>query len=239
MTTLILYVFHEFNNRVDYFLKNAIFQDDKVDFLIICNNTEITFDVPEYVKVLKRNNIGYDFGGWSDGLFHDELYKKYDSFIFVNSSVLGPFIPSYFLGKWTDIYLNGLKNNIKLFGTTINTCGDPLNKSHVQSYIYSMDRETLEYLIQCNIFSTNNYVTTFNDAIWQKEVLMSRKIIENGWNIGCLHKYYNDVDFTFKTKKPGEYKICFLGDIMFQQHYDSKFWNILQLVFIKGNRVKI
>ena len=62
MTTLVLYVFHEFNNRVHYFLKNAIFQDDKVDFLIICNNTEITFDVPEYVKVLKRNNIGYDFG---------------------------------------------------------------------------------------------------------------------------------------------------------------------------------
>jgi hypothetical protein len=99
---------------------------------------------------------------------------------------ISPFLPSYFIGNWTDVYLNGLKNDIKLFGSTINTCRDPLNKSHVQSYIFSIDKITLEYLIKCEIFSITNYAKTFNDAIWQKEVLMSRKILENGWIINYL-----------------------------------------------------
>ena len=114
------------------------------------------------------------------------MYNHYDKFIFVNSSVIGPFLPSYFIGNWTDVYINGLKNDIKLFGSTINTIGDPLNKSHVQSYIFSMDKITLKYLIKCEIFSITNYAKTFNDAIWQKKVLMSRKILENGWIINYL-----------------------------------------------------
>ena len=112
------------------------------------------------------------------------MYNHYDKFIFVNSSVIGPFLPSYFIGNWTDVYINGLKNDIKLFGSTINTCCDPLNTSHVQSYIFSMDKITLEYLIKC--LSITNYAKTFQDAIWEKEVLMSRKILENGWIINYL-----------------------------------------------------
>jgi hypothetical protein len=133
-----------------------------------------------------RDNIGFDFGGWSDALLTNDLYKKYTHFIFVNSSVIGPLTKPYkmidglwkcfsdSMVKWTDIYLNGLTNEIKLFGSTINTCTDP-NKSHVQSYIFSMDIETLKYLIDCEIFSIRQMAKTFTDAIWNKEVLISRK----------------------------------------------------------------
>ena len=56
------------------------------------------------MKVLFRDNIGYDFGGWSDALLLNDLYKNYDYFLFVNSSVIGPFIDNYLKIKWTDIY---------------------------------------------------------------------------------------------------------------------------------------
>ena len=171
------------------------------------------FSIPNYVKTLFRDNIGYDFGGWSDALLTNNLYKNYDNFIFVNSSVIGPFIPSYYNDKWTSIYLNGLKNNVKLFGSSINTCCDPLNKSHVQSYIFSMDKPALQHLIHCDIFSMTNYATTFADAVYDKEILMSRKIIENNWNIGSLFNYYKDIDFTFKHGLD-EYNIEFLDDII-------------------------
>ena len=235
---LVLYVFHIYNDRVKNFIENCIFYDENVDFIIISNDTNNIFKVPDYVKTLLRENIGYDFGGWSDALLTDNLYENYDNFIFVNSSVIGPFIPSYYKDKWTDIYINGLKNNIKLFGSTINTIGDPLNKSHVQSFIFSMDKTTLKYLINCEIFSITNYAKTFHDAIWKKEVLMSRKIIENNWNIGSLFSYYKDVDFTFSCKKPSEYNMPFLGDIMFQPAKDT-LWNVYDIVFIKGNRVNV
>jgi hypothetical protein len=233
---LVLYVFHIYNDRVKHYIENCIFDDENVDFIMISNNMNNKIDVPKNVKTLFRENIGYDFGGWSDALLTNKLYENYDNFIFVNSSVMGPFIPLYCKGKWTDFYINGLENNIKLFGSTINTLGKPLTSAHVQSYIFSMNKTTLEYLISCEIFSTTNYAKTFNDAIWQKEVPMSRKIIENDWNIGSLLRIYKNVDFTFKTKKPNEYNIKFLGDIMFKDSRNS-IWNEYELIFIKGNRI--
>ena len=237
--TLVLYVFHEFNERVESFLRNCIFEDDKIDFMVISNNMDTVLDVPDYVKTLRRDNIGYDFGGWSDALLTDNLCANYDRFVFVNSSVIGPFVPSYFGGRWTDIYLDGLKNNVKLFGSTINTCGEPLTTSHVQSYIFAMDKTTLDFLIDGGIFSTT-YETDFQDCIVQKEVLMSRKVIENNWNIGSLQPDYKDVDFTFRAKKPEQCnnESLFRDDIMYQQ-FRNVVWNEYELVFVKGNRVKV
>lgn len=237
--TVVLYVFHEYNERVRSFFHNCIFEDKNIDFVVISNNKNIVLDVPGYVKTLHRDNIGYDFGGWSDALITDNLYETYENFIFVNSSVIGPFVPSYYEGRWTDIYLNGLKNNVKLFGNTINTCGKPLTVSHVQSYIFAMDNTTLDFLIDCDIFSTK-YVTNFQDCIFQKEVLMSRKVIENSWNIGSLQTCYKDVDFTFRGKKPEDCnnKSLFLDDIMYQEFRNSE-WNEYELVFVKGNRVSV
>lgn len=235
---LVLYVFHIYNDRVKHFIDNCIFEDENVDFIIISNDKNNVFTVPDKVNVLFRDNIGYDFGGWSDALLTNNLYENYDNFIFVNSSVIGPFIPSFCKDRWTDIYLNGLQNNIKLFGSTINTLGKPLSFSHVQSYIFAMDQNTLQFLINCEIFSTIIYENSFRGAIWNREVLMSRKIIENGWNIGSLLPNYKDVDFTFTDKSPEEYNVQFLDDVMFPEFRNSV-WNEYELVFIKGNRIDI
>lgn len=236
MKTLVLYVFHEYTDLVDNFIKKGIFYDDNVDFVVISNDKNREFDVPYYVKKIARDNTGFDFGGWSEALLSNNLYKEYDHFICVNSSVLGPFVPDYYKGKWTDIYVNELQENTKLFGSTINTLGDPINQSHIQSYIFAMDKTTLEYLIECEIFSISNYAVTYHDAIWKKEVLMSRKIIEKGWNIGSLFPLYKNVDFTFSDKKPEDYDIVFLEDVMWVHNNLTHVWNEYQLVFIKGNR---
>jgi len=229
--TLVLYVFHNYNNRVEYFINNCIFKDDKVDFIIICNNKNINFSAPDYVKIIIRDNIGYDFGAWSHGLLDNNLYENYDKFIFVNSSVSGPYLRDKNI-KWTDIYLNGLQNNVKLFGSTINTLPHILDP-HVQSYIFSMEKETLEYLIICKIFSITEYSLTFDDAIYNKEVRMSREILKKGGNIGSLLKQYNDVNF---TKKISNVKLY--DDIMYPQ-YRGILWDEYDLVFIKGNRMGI
>ena len=233
---LVLYVFHKMNDRVEHFIKNCIFFDKNIDFIIISNGKNNKFDVPSYVKTFFRDNIGFDNGGWSDALLTNNLYKNYDKFIFANSSVIGPFLSSDYKGRWTDKYINGLKGNVKLFGSTINTSRCPLTRAHVQSYIFSMDKKTLEYLIKCKIFSMTNYAKNFNEAIFQKEVLMSRKIIENNWNIGCTMLYYKDVDFRHKEYQYKDFKKCQVGCLM-QERYMNKIWKLEELVFIKGNRI--
>jgi hypothetical protein len=214
---LVLYVFHEYNNRVEQFFQKAIFNDKNVDFIVIINNLKLKLQYnafPSNVKFFIRDNIGFDFGGWSDALLTNNLYKNYKYFIFVNSSVLGPFINSDYKGNWTDIFINGLQeNNIKLFGSTINTLRNPRDASHVQSHIYSMDIITLEYLIECGIFSMTKYCASYIDTLWMREVQMSRRIIANNWNIGSLMTHYKNVDFTFSNKKISDYNIIFLEDI--------------------------
>lgn len=233
--TLVLFIFHVFNSRCQNFIDKCIFEDPNVDFIVISNDKNAKFEVPSYVTKFFRDNIGYDFGGWSDALLTNNLYKNYSNFIFINSSVVGPFLRPDFKGRWTDIYLNGLKGNIKLFGTAINTMGLPLTNSHVQSYVFAMDKETLEYLISEGIFSNTEYVKSFGEAISKKEILMSRKVIENGWNIGSLFPLYEGVDFTFRTKAPEDYNIKFQNDIMYDKFF-GYLWTEYQLVFVKGNR---
>jgi hypothetical protein len=274
--TLVLYVFHEFNNRVEYFINNSIFKHPLVDFIIIYNNnsnnniihTKLREMIPEYVNVIVRENLGYDFGGWSRALFNplnnyndDEkyLYEKYKYFIFLNSSVIGPFVPIYYKKKWTDIFIEQLNeqnsnNNVKIIGPTINACGGmagiyvPVEHgAHVQTYLFCIERNTLDFLIKEKIFENENenknlinyYKNmTFNDAI-RKEISMSRKIIENGGNIGSMLKMYINVDFTFKNKTSEQYKknnIIFYGDIMYKDAI-NKLWSEYDVVFFKGNRI--
>jgi hypothetical protein len=236
--TLVLFVFHIYNYRVKHFIDHCIFKDDNIDFVVISNDLHIRLNVPDYVTTIIRDNIGYDFGGWSYALLATRLYEQYDTFIFVNSSVYGSLLETKTPYKWTDLYLSGLTGNTKLFGNTINTCEDPINKSHVQSYLFSMDKQTLQYLIDCGIFSITHYVGTFTDAIVHKEIQMSRKVIDRGWNIGSLMRYYQDVDFTFSSKQPEEYGIRFLDDVMYPK-YLNRAWDLRQIAFIKGNRFGI
>lgn len=219
--TLVLFVFHQVNNRVINFINKCIFEDEGTDFVMISNDMNNVFEVPHYVKKIFRENVGFDFGGWSYALFLNDLYKNYDKFIFVNSSVIGPFANEK---KWTDYYLDGLDDDVKLFGSTINCSIFP----HVQSYIFAMGRECLDLLISKQVFTLDGLSTiSFVDTIHLKEVGMSRHVVANGWNIGCRHKCYMGVNF--------RENVYIYGDIMYP-HYRNNLWTDKELVFIKGNR---
>lgn len=242
--TLVLFVYHIYNQRVKHFIQRAMFYDPNVDFVLISNQGFVPKFVPPYVKKVIRPNVGYDFGGWSHALLMNsaadpekKCYEYYNRFLFVNSSVMGPFLTPGFVGRWTDLYFNGLTENVKLFGSTINGMNDPQNNAHVQSYIFAMDKETLQHLIDSAIFSTTNHAKTFHDAIVQKEIAMSRRVIERGWNIGCLMPQYAGVDFTFQTRPVSSYTNPWV-DVMNVESRNVA-WTEYQLVFIKGNRFEI
>jgi hypothetical protein len=64
---------------------------------------------------------------------------------------------------------------------------------------------------------------------------MSRKIIENNWNIGCLIPIYVDIDFRSQFDCN---KLTILNDLMLPQ-YKNVYWDEFDLIFIKGNRFGI
>lgn len=272
MKILVVYVFHEYNQRVKYFIENAIFKDEIIDFIIVCNDKDFKINnIPTYVKYINRENNGYDFGAWSYALLTDNLYKIYTHILCANSSIIGPF---NYKDKWVYKYIEGLKDNIKLFGSTINIYNNNnfiineneidvnnntlnklklnndhdtieiytndfknlFNRSHLQTYIFALDVNTFEFLIKCKIFTLNNEnYKDIQDVIHNKEVQMSRKIIENGWNIGCFHSMFKDFDFTFKNNI-AKNTLLYYEDMTYDI-FNNFLWKKEDLIFIKGNRV--
>ena len=180
---LVIYVLHEMTYLADKFFNNAIFKDENVHFLVVCNKLSLKLNLPSYVEVINRENIGHDFGAWSQGLL---THTEYDYYICVNSSADGPYMPLNYTKKWTDIYIDGLKeNNIKLFGSTINCCihkwtsqYEYLHGPHVQSYIFSMSNDTMKYLSSEGIFSLTEFISDKIKVIFLKEILLSKKILD-------------------------------------------------------------
>jgi hypothetical protein len=240
MKDLVLYVYHEINSNVLFFLEKGIFKDDNTDFIFINNGCKEKLNLPEYILYFERENIGFDFGAWSDVLLTNDFYKKYDRFMFVNSSVLGPFIPQYYNDKWVNIFWNGLKNNVKLFGCTINN-GNIFGKvngthnSHVQSMVFCLEFQTLVFLIEKGVF-TKNYYSDKDKLIIDCEIGQSQFIIKNGWNIGCLMKHYQDYDFVDLNKNK---HVKLLGDIQYEKAYFGNTIHPYEVIFLKTNRIKI
>ena len=194
---LILYVFHKMNSNVEYFLQHGIFKDARYKFVIIINNKTLSINAPDYVDVINRPNIGHDFGGWSQAVLSD-TYKEYDNYVFINSSVVGPFVAEGYTKRWPERFLELLDKDTKIVGTTINTADyvsrDPRNSSHVQSMTYAITRNTLDYFIKLGIFGTTMPKNKV-ELIQNHEVRMSRAILDSGFRIKCMMDYYRDIDF--------------------------------------------
>jgi lipopolysaccharide biosynthesis protein len=236
MKTLVVYVFHKQNEFVDTFLKYGIFQDPQVDFVMVCNDPTLKLDVPSYVTYMNRENKGWDFGGWSHGLLTNDRYKNYDTFICINSTAMGPFLPRWCTKTWVDVFCDELGDNVHLVGPTINCIRSPRHSAHVQSYCFAMTRTAMDRLIESQIFSVTKFSKDKIDAVNSYEIRMSREIIAAGWNIAALVYYPREIDWTFKDKTPEELGIAFLGDIAFPGWFYQQTVHPYECVFMKANR---
>jgi hypothetical protein len=207
---LILYCYYEKNNiyknNLELFLKFGLYNE--CDYLFIINDN-LSVKIPEQnnIKVMFRKNEDYDFGAYNHALTTIDT-NKYSYYFFINTSVRGPFIPTYINLKWYQPFINLLKDDVKLVGTSINILNTNSNESnafynitkftrpytHVQTQMFAMDKECLNFLISKNIFKNNNY-NIYVEFIAIKEILMSQLVLKNNWNISCIIPEYQNIDY--------------------------------------------
>lgn len=236
MTTVIFYTFNCVNENVMFFINNGLINSEKYKFVFIINDEHLVVNVPEWVDTINRQNIGYDFGAWSQAVHN---YRNYDKYMFINSSLYGPCVPCYADRNWIDILTSKLSDSVKLFGCTINTanqvgCQDPSNNSHVQSSCFCTDTVGLNILIDQHIFdvdSTNNMPKL--EIIETREIKMSRIIINHGYNIGCMLDRYKDVDF--RDCKQYDSRI-FITDVYYNHMFANGYTNKYEILFVKTTR---
>ena len=235
----VIYVYRETESskrNLQLFIENGIYKNDEIYYVFAINDHILSIPVPnaKNIKILKRENIGHDFGAWADCLNTlDSNNMSFKHYIFMNDTVAGPFLPRYInKEKWYKMFCSLLSIDVKLSGLTINH--DPWNigrpdMQHVQSMMFCTDQTGLQ-ILKRDIFSyrpaefQNIYKKSRKNFIIKFEIGMSQKILNQGYKIAALY-----VADALKKKT---------GDVWYDDKYFGSTINPFETMFIKANRVK-
>jgi len=205
MNSVIIYTYFSSPSadyNLNFFVKKELSYKDNIDYIIVINgykcNETIEFPNLDNLTILKRENIGYDFGGHNYALEHIEINsKKYDYYFFMNSGVIGPIIPHYLTEThWTNIFIKKINKIVKLVGTTI-VCLPHTDAGgygpKVEGFFFMVDNIGLNLLKnQQNIFC--NHSDKYS-AIVNGEYGLSNCILANGFSIDCMLPKYQNIDW--------------------------------------------
>ena len=230
----------QYKNNLEYFISNGGILPFVTYYIVI--NGECSVSIPNLpnIIVLKRENVGYDFGAWGDALQKFQQISQCDYVFFMNTSVRGPYTQEE---DWTQPFLSLFKTpDVKLVGTSINICSQDFSafsyKSrpvypHIQSMFFCVDKEALHFLIKKNIFHVPSNLS-FNELIGEKEVGMSMHILDNNWNINCILPKYRDIDY--RTIKHDINPTSHSGDAYYENAYFSGSIKPYDVLFYKNTR---
>jgi hypothetical protein len=218
------------------------------------------------VRIVQRENYDYDFGAYNKSVAireADGTMGAFDYMFFLNTSVRGPFLPSYYKGHWLDPFLDLFRSSVDvhLVGTTINVLDSPTSRealnfkrlvkampgmeappyTHVQSQAFMMDRACYRFLSGEGFFSAfnnnnnNNNSMDFSMFIALKEVMMSQLVLKKArWNIACLVPEYRGRDYRRVGADFNPYSNQ--GDPCFHGACFGRTVHPFEVVFIKTNR---
>lgn len=247
-----IYAYYEKNTsyaeNLQYFINNAIL--DNVDYYIVINGPKCSVNLPirENVKLLHRENKGFDFGAYSFALKH--LVKEYDYLFFLNTSVCGPYLREDRLRPWTEYFLELFTgNDVKVVGTSINiyeTHNQFLQNlyqksspySHIQSMFFCIDNEYLQFLNKNDFFNEDeiNKETDMWQIIFKKELGLSQIAIRNGWNINSILSKYRGLDYRTLNHNINTSAAPYGGDPYFRNTYFGETIDKYDAIFFKNNR---
>ena len=97
-------------------MKNGVCKNSDIFyiFIIVGNTYSVQFPEQSNIKIIPRENIGYDFSSWKIALESIDI-NNYDRFIFMNDTVCGPYIPRYIPRNisWYSMFCSLLSDKIK------------------------------------------------------------------------------------------------------------------------------
>jgi len=246
MKSLCIYAYfeknQEYRNNLRYFLQNGV--NHVSDFVFVLNGkcSEAIPTAPN-IRVINRENVGYDFGAYAAALHQlAQVVHTYEYFFFLNTSVRGPFMYDDSLA-WQTVFIDLLGDNVKLVGTTINIIPTPFPYlveqgfrapySHVQTQMFAMDKECLEFLKPI-IFDDDAASMDFQEVIERKEIAMSQHVLNKGWNINCVLPKYKGLDY--RTLETDINPTSASGDPSLNGAYFGGTYTPYDVVFVKTNR---
>ena len=205
MRSVIIYTYYmtpSCDYNLDFFVKAELSYKKNIDYIIVINgfehNKNTQFPALANLTILKRGNVGYDFGGHNHALeYLKNNSKVYDYYFFLNSGVIGPILPHYVKEEhWSTIFIKKINDRVKLVGTTI-ACLPATDAGgygpKVEGFFFLTDKCGLDLLLsQKTIFCDH---TTKYSAIVNGEYGLSNCILSHGYSIDCMIPQYQGIDW--------------------------------------------
>ena len=249
-STVVVYHYFErdltYKNNLIYFLSVGILKE--VDYFILISG-DCTVALPDLpnVSYIKTENWNNDFGGYIK-FFQVAPIDNYEFFVFINSSVRGPFLPSYSDSHWVNAFTDRLRGDVHLVGASINILPESATHTrrfsaiygyeppfvHAQTTAYALSAAAVRYLIEIGFYGVERTLTK-KEVIVHYELRLSQEIIRHGWNIGSfLPGYeglnYRELSMTYPNVSSRN------GDVLFEGAFYGRTLSPTEAMFVKVNR---
>lgn len=191
MSHLLVYVHYNKYNVVSeyiyYQLKSirSIYSD-----IVFVSNSHVSKDKVQYLQserlidfFIQRDNIGYDFAAWKEGLNQVTIYQ-YDSVTLMNDTCFGPLwnLEYYYSQFDSDVNVDfwGMTNHLE---TKIDSVVVP---EHLQSYFMVFKKRILQSQAFVGFWSSVSELTNIQDVIKLYESQLTKILLSEGYNYKCV-----------------------------------------------------
>ena len=227
-----------------------------MDFVIVLAGHH-TIDLPkaDNFQYHFTPNENFDYGGYASAIRTLDLLHQYEHFIFVNTSVRGPFLPPY-IGKsieksWDQILIDLLELDVGIAGTAVALT--PAHHSiaklyntkygvsshnenilaHVQSTCYILPKASLQYLVNTGFYESAPTLSK-DETVRDYEIRLSQLLLAQGLNLKCVLPEYSQVDY--RELKNDINPASREGDSGFLNSYFGRTAHPYESMFIKTSR---
>lgn len=245
----IIYHYYEvdetYRDNLVFFLNVGV--DERADyFIFISGECSCPLIYRDNVKYIFIENKNHDYGGIVNFV---KRYKDvtYENYIFINSSMRGPFTPTYIKSCWYDNFLDRISDKIAIVGGSINLLPEKSSHSrhfstkfdysapyiHVQTTAYAMSHDAFNSLIDSGIFSIEESLDK-NEIISCYEIRITQELLKQGLSISSLLPLYEYFDSSSRDIK---YKgTLYHGDPLYKDAFFGRSIHPYENIFVKTNR---
>ncbi len=166
--------------------------------------TAVFLGRPNTALLLRTENTGMDIAAHNITIMHlnqQGMLQKFDYFILLNSSVKGPFYPSWMPSnwQWTKAFTERLTSSVKAVGSSL-VCLPALDLGgpgpRLESWAFAVDNVGMDVLIQNGLFQIRSCKVCPDGIVVQGEYALSRILLDHDFNIATLLSMYpRDLDW--------------------------------------------
>lgn len=189
--------------------------------------------------VKRKENEGMDFAAHNasvEWVTRTGERSKYKYFIFLNSSVRGPFVPHYMPvdWPWTRSYTELFSDSVGVVSSSL-VCLPPIDAGgygpKVESWAFALIPETLDLLTEAGVFNVRVCKLCNDGVVVMGEYGISNVLMKHGWNLNTLMYKYKNVNWLDQR----HWNCNSNAHPSRHGTYDGVSMNPLEVVFIKAS----